>query len=135
VYFERSHPTPPHPTPPHPNRRTLRHYARGEEILVLLFWKCSHVPIKKESRVCVEVPVLMSSPGSSCTQGGGVLPEVFAHRRQVAGRPLGVPVLMCSPDVRFGRLSGGPPLGEPSCTGTSPTMSWFLFAQNLRAAS
>lgn len=35
----------------------------------------------------------------------------------------------------LGTLSGGPPLGEPSCTGTSPTMSWFLFAQNLRAAS
>ncbi len=52
----------------------------------------------------MEVPVLMSSPGSSCTQGGGVLPEVFAHRRQVAGRPLGVPVLMGSPDVLFGHV-------------------------------
>jgi hypothetical protein len=58
--------------------------------------------------------------GSSCTHGFS--PEVFAHR-QVAGRPLGF--LYSWVLLMFGlrTLSGGPPLGEPTCTGTSPTMS------------
>ncbi len=54
------------------------------------YFKGSHVPIKRELFMYVEVPILT---GSS---------KVREH--------LGLMV-----------ISGGPPLREPTCTGTSPT--------------
>jgi hypothetical protein len=92
--------TPPHstPTPPHPNRRTLRHYyARGRRSSSCYFeiFSRSH---KKESRLCVEVPVLVSSP------------EVWAHTvSSSSGRPLGFLYSWVLLMFGLGTLSGGLP--------------------------
>jgi hypothetical protein len=121
VYFERSHPTP-------PQQKNPKALCQGEEILGLAILKCSRVPIKKRvgyvwrflySWVLLRVWALSEvTLGSSCTHGFS--PEVFAHR-QVAGRPaLGVPVLMGSPDVRFGHVVRWPSVRRTHLYGNLP---------------
>jgi hypothetical protein len=96
--------------------------------------KCSHIPIKKESgRLCVEVPVLVTTPevwaqsqvtlGVPVLPGGGILLR-FLHL-VVKWPALEVPVLMGSPDVQFRHVVRWPSVRKTHLYGNLPypTMS------------